>query len=206
MGSDDLFKKAKALKDYIRKTGTRGPTRDRVLIVCEGKKTEPNYFRGFRLTNVTVDGKGYNTDSLVREAIKIQKNAIKSKEEFDRVWCVFDRDSFGPENFNAAISLARSNNIQIAYSNEAFEIWYMLHFNYYDTGFSRDQYKELLTRLLNHEYRKNSPSMYEELLERQNTAIKNAERLLSTYQRSNPERDNPSTTVHLLVMELNKWI
>jgi hypothetical protein len=36
--------------------------------------------------------------------------------------------------------------------------------------------------------------------------IGNAERLLAEYDPRDPERDNPSTTVHLLVRELNKSI
>ena len=45
MGSDDLFKKRKArkLRDISRKKRTRDLYK-RVLIVCEGQKTEPLYF------------------------------------------------------------------------------------------------------------------------------------------------------------------
>lgn len=45
MGSDDLFKKRKTkLKD--RKSGIREPKPNSFLIICEGEKTEPNYFSG----------------------------------------------------------------------------------------------------------------------------------------------------------------
>ena len=49
MGSDDLHKKRKALtlKQKQRKIGVRKPY-DRVLIVCEGSKTEPLYFKALR--------------------------------------------------------------------------------------------------------------------------------------------------------------
>ena len=42
MGSDDLFHKAKKARDLARKAGRR-KGKERVLIVCEGAKTEPNY-------------------------------------------------------------------------------------------------------------------------------------------------------------------
>jgi hypothetical protein len=47
--------------------------------------------------------------------------------------------------------------------------------------------------------------MYQQLLEQGNQAlaIKHAEKLLASYDPSNPEKDNPSTTVHLLVQALN---
>ena len=46
MGSDDLFhkRKAKQTRDLKRKKDKRAPY-DKVLIVCEGGKTEPNYFQ-----------------------------------------------------------------------------------------------------------------------------------------------------------------
>jgi len=48
--------------------------------------------------------------------------------------------------------------------------------------------------------------IYEELKDKQQNAIKHAKRLLQKYDRPNPETDNPSTTVHLLVEELNSFI
>lgn len=59
--------------------------------------------------------------------------------------------------------------------------------------------------MLGHPYAKNSGALYDELLARQPEAIRNAERLLVQYQPPNPAADNPSTTVHLLVNELNRF-
>ena len=205
MGSDDLFKKAKALREFRRRVGTKGRERARILIVCEGEKTEPNYFEGFRLTNVTVKGTGYNTDSLVQKALLLKATAIRDKEKYDQVWCVFDRDRFSAESFNSAFILAQDHDIKVAYSNEAFELWYLLHFNYYDTALSRDQYIIKLSQLLGHPYCKNSTSTFDELFDRQNDAIRNAKYLLDQYTELNPEKDNPSTTVHVLVEELREW-
>ncbi|TWJ56183.1 hypothetical protein CHCC5023_1520 [Bacillus paralicheniformis] len=47
--------------------------------------------------------------------------------------------------------------------------------------------------------------MYNLLKSKQSTAIKNAKRLLESYTSQNPENNKPSTTVHLLVEELNKF-
>lgn len=145
--------------------------RKRFLIVCEGEKTEPNYFRGFRVPGRTVDirGVGYNTDSLVREAIRIMK-----QDEYDQVWCVFDRDSFPAKNFNAAFELARSNNIQIAYSNEAFELWYLLHYDYHQSAIPRTDYIKILSNKLGRRYEKNSETIFDDLENKVQTAIRNA--------------------------------
>ena len=183
------------------------------LIVCEGEKTEPNYFKSFpvdtKVIKLDIKGEGKNTKSLVKKAIE-----WKNKDEYDendRFWCVFDRDknpknSNDAQNFNAAITLARNNGIDVAYSNDAFELWYLLHFHFYNTGTSRKDYPDKLTELLGHKYQKNSETIYEELKDKQQDAIKHAKLLLQKYDRPNPETENPSTTVHLLVEELNSFI
>ena len=201
MGTDDLFKKAREKKEIRKKLNKN--ILDNILILCEGAKTEPNYFNSiklkYRLSNVDIRGLGSNTDKITETAIKHHKN-------YSQVWCVFDRDSFDAYNFNRAFQMvAKYKNIHIAYSNEAFELWYLLHFNYYNTGISRNQYYDLLSELLDKKYKKNSTEMYELICDKENTAIKNAKRLLSSYSNENPERNNPSTTVYKLIEELNRY-
>lgn len=176
--------------------------RQRFLIVCEGEKTEPNYFLRFRVPTVVVDvrGLGCNPTQLVQVAL-----AQCQQDDYDQAWCVFDRDTWTPADFKGALALAKQRNVKIAYSNEAFELWYLLHFHYYDTGISRQDYQSRLSDLLGYRYAKKSNTMYDALLSRQGEAIRNAERLLSQYDPPNPAADNPSTTVHLLVKELNRF-
>jgi hypothetical protein len=174
------------------------------LIVCEGAKTEPNYFKNFRVPKTVIDvkGVGENPTRLVQSAIKLKAEAVEADEEYDQVWCVFDRDDWPPQDFNSAIHKAESHDLQVAYSNEAFELWYVLHFEFLNTGIPRDNYCKKMTKLLGKKYQKNSDTIYDELRNRQVTAIRNAEKLLASYNPSNPGQDNPSTTVHLLVKEL----
>jgi hypothetical protein len=178
------------------------PQRQSFLIVCEGEKTEPNYFRKYRVPAFVVEvvGVGGNTITAVKRAISLKR---EKNQEFDQVWCVFDRDSFPAENFNAALHLARQNDIGVAYSNEAFELWYLLHFIYTDSAIARTLYIEKLKGYLG-DYKKNSEDMYDNLRDRRDTALKHAATLLSSYNPRDPEKDNPSTTVHLLVEELLK--
>jgi hypothetical protein len=64
----------------------------------------------------------------------------------DRLWVVFDRDSFSPNDFNNAVH--RCQNVKpvigCAWSNEAFELWYLLHFHYYNNGMSRKDYQDAI--------------------------------------------------------------
>jgi hypothetical protein len=186
-----------------RKVGNRDPI-PTFLIVCEGEETEPNYFKSFPVSTrpKIIDGAGQTT-KVVNMALKLNKD-----KKFDRVWCVFDRDPSPdetPKNFNKALEIAKKEGISIAYSNECFEVWYLLHFDSHGIPTSRKDYKKKLTKLLGLDYTKNSEDMYEILKDKQEKAIENAIKLLAIYDPPNPASDNPATTVHLLVEELNKY-
>lgn len=195
--------------DYRRREATR-VIRDRFLIVCEGAQTEPNYFRAFPvhtdLVEVDVAGVGANTRSLVEEAIRRKDNATREGKPYNQVWCVFDRDVFPAANFNEAFRLARANGMRTAYSNQCFELWYFLHFHFNDAALHRHAYGQKLTGLIGKKYEKNDAGMYALLQGKQATAIRNARKLLTRYFPCNPEKDDPSTTVHLLVEALNEFI
>ena len=197
------YHQERSKSSYRRPYGGSKPPKKRILIVCEGKKTEPNYFKAFRITSVHVDVEGGNEQCPDR----IVEYGMKKGKGYDLVWSVFDKDENKPQNFNRAFELIRNRRkYKIAYSNEAFELWYLLHFHYYNTGISRSRYKGMLTRLLGHRYKKNNPDMYQKLLSRQSEAIRNARRLLESYQTFDPLNNNPSTTVVDLVEELNKYV
>lgn len=218
---DNAVLKSTARVEKKRKEKTK-EVRVYFLIVCEGEKTEPNYFKSFK-TNVksfvlTIDafGEASNTKDLVKRTVKYRD---KSSQQYDSVWVVFDKDSFSPNNFNGAIELAENNDIKVGWSNEAFELWYLLHFQYRNTHMSRNEYKSAIEVEVNAKitaqsknkkskpfvYKKNSAEMYS-ILERygdQNQAIKNAEKLILTHNCNNFAIHNPCTRIHLLVQELN---
>lgn len=193
-------------KNRCRHIETR-TLRDRFLIVCEGEKTEPNYFRAFpvnkEVVEIDIEGTGTNTLSLVQKAVELKN---RSSYRYNQVWCVFDRDDFPLDNFNKAFSLANKNEIHIAYSNQCFELWYLLHFQYNETAIHRAEYASKLTKAIGVKYQKNSNSMYELLYDKQSDAVRNARKLLVSYPKIDPGRNDPSTTVHLLVEILNKFI
>jgi len=206
---DIAFWKRRSDSSFKRKVGTRGEPRHLFLIVCEGESTEKNYFDGFRLPVAHIKdvfGIGDNTESLVRKAMKIKKDAARCGIKYAQTWCVFDKDAFPAENFNNAIVLANREGILVAYSNAAFELWYLLHFDYIDTPIDRKRYIQLLSDRMGEKYEKNDPLMYEKLCSKQQNAIKNAKKLLAIHTPSSPAKNDPSTTVHLLVEELLKYI
>jgi hypothetical protein len=117
-----------------------------ILIDCEGENTEPSYFNQFRITSAKVKsvGEGYNTVSLVNRAL-----VLAQQENYDQVWCVFDKDDFIDNDFNSAIQIAEANNFGVAYSNQSFEYWLLLHFNdHQGGGIHRDSYNDKINELL----------------------------------------------------------
>ncbi|HEY5582956.1 MAG TPA: RloB family protein [Ruminiclostridium sp.] len=228
MGTDDIKKKKMAEKTknnayQSRKIGVIPPN-PTILIMCEGEKTEPNYFDEFKLSNVSVkleSTKGGDALHVVQQAIK-----LADEEPYDEVWCVFDRDLHTenpqPERFNEAIykvenfktlkeykiskNFKRVKKFNYAYSNDAFELWYILHFDYMHSAKPRHEYCKMLSMRMGKKYVKNSCDMYDDLIDKQSHAIRRAKTLLDEYANHNPEKDNPSTTVHILVQELNKYL
>lgn len=198
------------------KINTRKPDK-RILIVCEGKKTEPNYFFGFQkqLRNKDISPKvkldiepaEMSSLSLINEAIRLIKI---DNGEYDQVWCVFDRDhkqeNNNLQNFNTAIEKAKKNKIKLAVSNDAFELWFLLHYEYYSSQTHRHKLIKKLSakNRLGAKYKKNSENMYEILRNQQPDAIKNAKRLWNDCK--SDYNSNPSTTVFKLVEELNKCL
>ncbi|MGC1630516.1 MAG: RloB family protein, partial [Gelidibacter sp.] len=162
-------------KRFSKKQGKRKKSRDLVtyfLIVCEGEKTEPNYFKSFPkqvgkvIYDIEFDGGGISTLKVVEKAIELRE---KSKQKYDRVWAVFDRDSFKASSFNSAVLKAKAHNIECAWSNEAFELWYLFHFHNRITAMTRGEYRKAIEDAVNEklgkkkkafQYKKNDTSMY----------------------------------------------
>ena len=199
--------------------------RPTILIICEGKNTEPSYFRKFRLTSATVKavGEGFNTVSLVERAKQLSEEKI-----YDQVWCAFDADPKPDnpnqaENFNQAILLAEKYGFGVAYSNQAFEYWIILHLNdHQGGGIDRKDYNEVINKLLKPyglAYDGSGNKLITEELfelldgydkktgkERKIIAIERAKKILDKHENSNPAKAESSTTVFRLVEEIIKYI
>ena len=203
-------KKDHRLSNLSRRQGVR-EIKQSFLFVCEGEKTEPDYFKAFRMTAATIKavGQAMNTMTLVNKAISIREADQKRKRVYDQCWVVFDKDDFPAKDFNQAIQLAEKNGFRVAYSNQAFEYWFLLHYNLYTGAIHRNQYKDMLTRLTGMPYSKSEgygAVMYNLLLFRQQQAISNAETVLAEISHGNPAEEESSTTVQRLVLELNKYL
>ena len=181
------------------------------LIICEGVNTEPDYFNAFRLTsaNVKAVGQGMGTLALVQKAINIKDQEKQKGRIYSQNWVVFDKDDFPEHDFNSAISLVRQHGFEVAYSNQAFEFWFLLHFNLYQGALHRSRYEKMLTVLLGFPYTKKtgvSSKMFNALFFKQEQAINHAKTIMKQFDGNNPAQQESSTTVYLLVEELNKFL
>lgn len=202
--------KRRDFSSLSRRQGQR-EVKQSFLIVCEGKSTEPDYFSAFRLTSASVRavGEAMNTVSLVNRALAIRDADAKRGRVYDQHWVVFDKDDFPAGDFNRAVEMANANGFKAAYSNQAFEYWFLLHFGLFQGPMHRKEYAAKLTRLTGLRYRKSEgfgTMIYNLLLGRQPQAIMNAETVLKEISKGNPAAEESSTTVHLLVQELNKYL
>ena len=124
------------------------------LIVCEGIETEKNYFNGAieainkeinsdSKLNIEVVGKGMNTMSLVKSIDDLLNDIDKFNNKvipYEKIFVVFDKDSFPKDNFNNAITICENKGYIPLWSNQAIEYWFLLHFNYVDAKMNRIAY------------------------------------------------------------------
>lgn len=141
-----------------------------IVIVTEGRETEPLYFKHFnsreksvRVAVIENKASGSDTDlkSLLQKASGYKAQNQLSPKKGDAVWVVADGDvdyntPGALEAKNRSLSEARiqaeAHGIQLAISNPCFELWYFLHYDY-STGFLKDYeaVKSKLTQLPNYE-------------------------------------------------------
>lgn len=145
----DHSPKERQRKQLERKRARRA-SYDRILIVCEGSKTEPQYFSDIRAhcrlhgANVVVAPSGLGTApiQIVQYAQHLFENGDRHKNiqprAFEQVYAVFDRDDH--LSYAEALRVARSLDgrlrndakqfvrFKAIASVPCFELWLLLHF------------------------------------------------------------------------------
>lgn len=238
---DKIHNRNKELKksDFKRILNDK-KTVDDMIIACEDSVSSPKYFR--MLIKELIKKKRITQDSLViakhkhtnpKGVLQDLKDHDKNRKkyyDFEHKWIVIDRDKarvngggHSKEDFNVALEMAKSTkshlNIEVAYTNDAFELWYLLHFEYRNTALSRDEIlvelikklkqedKQFFTTVTNKNIKNEiyTSKIFDFLEKRQETALKNAKKLLASYGKDHkPESDNPATTIHLLIEVINQ--
>lgn len=211
VGSDQLFKKKKFRKEQelARKAAKREPY-ETIRIVCEDTKSSPNYLKEiikhFRLNTanvVVIPSKGSAPISVVNHAIEL----ANTTDSIDRIYCVMDHDNH--ESLKRAINKIKNYNLsdkpifQTIISAPCFEIWPLLHLRYTTKLYSSsgkksaaDNLHDDLLKLLP-TYRKNTAHWFKDIIDKLETAIKNAKKLKKYNAETNSA--NPATDMHELI-------
>ena len=219
--SRNRFKKRGIISE--RGHGTKKTNTPAILIVTEGRKTEPLYFNSLVeyihlhyaddtifQPNIDVQGRGRSTVNLVKEANQVRAQAHKI---YQQCWVVFDKDEY--TDFNEAIALAKEYDINVAWSNPSFEYWLFLHFQYDELSRSRPEWEKRLDAAFKRSGI--SPSGYDKASDAikrlpvtdsyLKTAIKNAEKSIAHFpQDASPSAMDPCTNVHRLIDVLKPYI
>lgn len=218
MGSDNLFHKRKAKKhaDTQRRQAFRQPY-DRILIVCEGEKTEPIYFEEARIlleidsANIEIDGScGSSPMSVVTHALKAYGEEKERNGLYDKVFCVFDKDTHS--TFNTAINQIEQINakyktkpFKAIWSIPAFEYWLLLHFTPTTKPYMSTLKKSCGAQVTDDlkkyipDYTKKMRGIFKRSVEDKTlkTAMAHSKRIFSDAQRNNPQ--SSSTNIHELI-------
>jgi len=185
---------------------------DTVLIVCEGAKTEPFYFRGlrssYRLSNANI----LITPAEGTDPVSIVKFAEQRVSQYDRTYCVFDRDTH--PNYGAAIQRAANSKpgiggkLMAITSVPCFELWLLLHYRYSTAPIVASKGKspggiaeKELTRHIP-KYKKGDENIFEIVNPLYQTALGNAKALHKHSVET--ASDNPHTRVYELVEYLRQ--
>ena len=192
-------------RPLARRNAYREPRR-RILILCEGTLTEPQYFDDFRryehnpLVDVVIDDEGGSPKTLVERAASRKKKAEREAKRFrdenlkyDEVWCVYDVDIH--PKLADAFQQARDNGIELAVSNPCFELWLLLHFAEQTAYIERHKVQTLLRQHLAG-YKKRGD--FEKLKSGYTDAVKRAELLKKRCEENGDKGGNPSTEVYRL--------
>jgi hypothetical protein len=163
-----------------------------VLIVCEGRETERNYFDQLKRDEptrqnfaITVKrGKGGSRQQIAQFAVDRRNDG---GDDYDHVWCVMDVES--PEDLDAmrrALELLEANSISAALSNPAFEVWLLAHFE--KTGKCFLNCDQVIAQLTKHwqtqfsaDYDKADAQIYQRLAPLTEQAIANAKWVHETH-------------------------
>lgn len=222
------------------------------LIVCEDESTEPTYFKKVfqeefekllpkDTIRIETVGTGRNSLGVVEKAVeeRISRTEIIPKT-IDHVWAVFDKDDLDQnettaKRFEDAFSVAAANDINIAYSNECFELWLLLHFVNVSnakpisrkvaegedkSGCLYGMLEKAINKgrtpdkqiLYDHAHHSKPYICVEELIAivmksgDEAKAIERAQALNASQQGKKPIEANPNTTVYKLVKELREWL
>lgn len=188
----------------------------RVLIVCEGQKTEFNYFSKLiqsaklkcAAALIPRQCNGGSALVVVQRAVVIRdQDSDFDRRRGDVVYCVLDVESHDPAktaSLARALSLAKREKLRLLLSNPSFEVWLLAHAGEFRRSFASPAAldKEMQRCLgLSKQQLNQNPRQVEPLLQKVEDAVVNARHVREDHFRREREtsKANASTDVYALV-------
>ena len=187
-------------QSFKRNNSQRLPRKQSVLLLCEGKVTEPDYFRALQ--------REYRLQSFILRfsfpggPTSIAQTAMEEKHRYDHVWVVFDRDEHS--GYDQAVQRCRDAGIGVAYSNPCFELWLILHVMEMDSSLDRHAMQSRCQEHVQYPLNENKRPDYHWLMQESRVEVAEARAAAQLKKRfeEGSAQGNPSTKVG----ELTKYL
>ena len=202
-----MARRNKSRHQFKKRSAPKFNVNKRVLIVCEGKKTEPSYFNelvkyhGLNPSAIKIKGMGKDPLSVVQHAKRLGEEALSTGDGYDEIYCVFDKN--GHSTFGSASDKAIAKRFKLARSWPCFEFWLLLHFKYTRKSYVRSGNCSPADNCINDlkayikSYEKTATGLYGKLKGRLKTANERSVKAMNDALVT--EQFNPSTEIHKLV-------
>ena len=145
-------------------------------------------------------------DDIISNIEKCKNSIIP----YDKVFVVFDKDSFTKDSFDNAVYMCKEKGYIPLWSNQAIEYWFLLHFNHIDSHMDRTLYQSKLNEYfkkakLEYKYKKNDKTIYSKLIKYGSLEeAKNRARNIYFKNRENtPSNSESCTTVYKFFDEID---
>ena len=141
--------------------------------------------------------------------------AKRNLNGYKHVWIVYDTDDFPADHINKTSELCTNLSTEetryhAVWSNQCIELWFLLHFGFFQSDIHRSEYWPKLSEWLKNiglgEYSKGRSDMFQILWPYMDFAIANAERLDEVNEGKSPANSAPGTKVHKLIKHLRPYL
>lgn len=186
-----------------------------ILICCEGKETEPQYFKIIadlwrirQQVRIKIVGNKGQYKKLIDESVILYRNLLRDKEldpiEVE-VWAVCDKDNMRYSLLELE-EYAQKNNVNLAFSDPMFEIFLLQHFT---ASTSSASTKRELETLLNKElqiknpyfkYNKSNLAIFENIFYTEPSLVK--KKAILNCRKLEDKTNSPYTSCHKLLERL----
>lgn len=121
---------------------------NKVLILTNGIDSEKNYFGILKAQ--TRSPYSIKIEFQNGDPSQVFEKAVQLRQKFNHIWCVFNLDDFYDQGKIEPVftKVRQYQNISIACSNEAFEVWLINHYINFESNQGRSSYTSIIEDII----------------------------------------------------------